>query len=330
MTIDLPVLCAAAATLAICFYVLLDGFDLGVGGLLLTVRSEHLRSQMIETIEPTWDANETWLIMVGITLFGAFPVAYGVLLPALYLPLIIMLAALGCRGVSFEFRGQPESRVYLWDRALSWGSIIAALCQGIVVGSALTGIRVENGHFIGSPLDFLQPYPIFMGVVLLSGYLTSGACWIVFRTSGDLRDLALRQLRVLIPTFGVLGVLAIGFSTAAQPGIGVRWGSAGSLLLLLVLGFLTMLFLSHRSLGRRSDAAPFVYVVLAFLLGLIGLVVVVYPNIVPFRVSLWDAAAKTGSQIFLLVGAACVMPLVLTYNAYAYWVFRGKVASHDP
>ena len=330
MTIDLPVLCAAAATLAACFYVLLDGFDLGVGGLLLTVRSEQLRSQMIETIEPTWDSNETWLIMVGVTLFGAFPVAYGVLLPALYLPLIVMLGALGCRGVSFEFRGQPGSRIHLWDLAFSWGSIIAVLCQGIIVGSALTGIRVENGHFVGSPLDVLGPYPIFMGVVLLSGYWTLGASWIVFRAAGPLRDLAFRQLRVLLPIFAVLGVFAVGFSTAAQPGIGVRWGSAGSLLLVLVLGFLTMLCLSYRSLGRRSDVAPFVYVVLAFLFGLTGLVVVVYPNIVPFRVSLWDAAAKTGSQIFLLVGVTCVMPMVLTYNAYAYWVFRGKVASHEP
>lgn len=330
MTIDLPLLCAAVATLGVCFYVLLDGFDLGVGGLLLTVRSEHLRSQMMETIEPTWDANETWLIMVGITLFAAFPGAYGVLLPALYLPLIIMLGALGCRGVSFEFRGQPGSRIHLWDRAFSWGSTVAALCQGIVVGSALAGIRVENGGFAGSPVDFLRPYPIFMGVVLLSGYLTLGASWIVFRSAGPLRDLAVRQLRVLIPVFAVLGVLAVGFSTAAQPGIGARWGSAGSWLMVLVLGFLTMLYLSHRSLGRRSDVAPFVYVVVAFLLGLTGLVVIVYPNIVPFRVSLWDAAAKTGSQIFVLVGVACVMPVVLAYNAYAYYVFRGKVRSHEP
>jgi cytochrome d ubiquinol oxidase subunit II len=330
MTIDLPVLSAAHATLAICFYVLLDGFDLGVGGLLLTVRSEHLRSQMIETIEPTWDANETWLIMAGVTLLGAFPVAYGVLLPALYLPLIIMLAALGCRGVSFEFRGQPGSRIHLWDRAFSWGSTIATLCQGIIVGSALTGIHVENGRFVGSSLDILRPYPIFMGVVLLSGYLTLGASWIVFRAAGPLRDHALRQLRVLIPTFAVLGVLAIAFSTAAQPGIGDRWGSAGSLLMVLVLGFLTMLYLSQRSLGRRSDAAPFVHVVLAFLFGLTGLVVVVYPNIVPFRISLWDAAARGGSQIFLLVGVACVMPVVLAYNAFAYYVFRGKVPPDKP
>ncbi len=330
MTIDLPVLCAAAATLAICLYVLLDGFDLGVGGLLLTVRSEHLRSQMIETIEPTWDANETWLIMVGITLFAAFPGAYGVLLPALYLPLIIMLGALGFRGVSFEFRGQPGSRIHLWDRAFSWGSVVAAFCQGIVVGSALAGIRVENGRFAGSALDFLRPYPIFMGVVWLSGYLTLGASWILFRAAGPLHDVAARQLRVLIPIFAVLAVFAVGFSTAAQPGIGARWGSVGSLLMVLVLGFLIMLCLSYRSLGRRSDAAPFVYVVLAFLLGLTWLVVVVYPNIIPFRVSLWDAAAKTGSQIFLLVGVACVMPMVLMYNAYTYYVFRGKVASHEP
>jgi len=330
MTIDLSLLCAFVATLGICFYVLLDGFDLGVGGLLLTVRGEHLRSQMMETIEPTWDANETWLVMVGITLFTAFPGAYGVLLPALYLPLIIMLGALGFRGVSFEFRGQPGSRIHLWDRAFSWGSIVAALCQGIVVGSALAGVRVENGRFAGSPVDILRPYPIFMGVVLLSGYLTLGASWIVFRTIGPLRDLALRQLRVLIPIFAVLGVLAVGFSTAAQPGIGVRWGSAGSLLMGLIVGFLTMLYLGHRSLRRKSDAAPFICIVLAFLFGLTGLVVVAYPNIVPFRVSLWEAAAKTGSQIFVLVGAACVMPVVLAYNAYAYYVFRGKVESHEP
>lgn len=169
-----------------------------------------------------------------------------------------------------------------------------------------------------------------MGVVWLSGYLTLGASWILFRAAGPLHDVAARQLRVLIPIFAVLAVFAVGFSTAAQPGIGARWGSVGSLLMVLVLGFLIMLCLSYRSLGRRSDAAPFVYVVLAFLLGLTWLVVVVYPNIIPFRVSLWDAAAKTGSQIFLLVGVACVMPMVLMYNAYTYYVFRGKVASHEP
>jgi len=329
MTLDLPVLSAIAATLAISFYVLLDGFDLGVGGLLLTARSEHLRNQIIQTISPTWDGNETWLIMTGVILLGAFPVAYSVLLPALYLPLIIMLAALGCRGVSFEFRAQPKRRIKLWDRAFSWGSIVAALCQGVVVGAALRGIRVEDGRFVGSSLDVLHPYPIFMGIVLLAGYLTLGAGWIVFRAAGPLRDHARRQLRVLIPIFAILGVLAIAFAPAVQPGIGNRWESAGSWLMVLILGFLTMLCLSRRSLDRRSDAAPFVYVILAFLFGLTGFVAVVCPNIVPFRISLWDAASPTGSHVFLLIGVACVMPVVLAYSAFAYYIFRGKVESHE-
>jgi cytochrome d ubiquinol oxidase subunit II len=329
MTHWLPLLSAAAAALALTLYVLLDGFDLGVGVLLLTTRDERVRDRMVEAIAPTWDGNETWLIMAGVTLLAAFPVAYGILLPAFYFPLILMLMALGCRGVSFEFRVQPGARIHLWDRAFAWGSAIAALCQGVVAGAALEGVSVEGGRFSGSLLDLLRPYPICMGVVLLAGYITLGAAWIVFRTTDRLRDHAWRLLRWLIPAFAFLGVAAIVLAPVAQPAVGARWKTSMGWLTLLAAGFVATLALGYRSLTRSSDRAPFIYTALAFLFGLVGWVSVVYPDIVPFRLSLWDAAAPSGTHVFLLIGIAAVMPVVLAYSAFAYYVFRGKVVSHD-
>jgi cytochrome d ubiquinol oxidase subunit II len=325
----LPLLSAAAAALAITFYVVLDGFDLGVGVLLLSTRDERFRDCMVVAIAPTWDGNETWLIMAGVTLLAAFPVAYGVLLPAFYLPLLVMLMALGCRGVSFEFRVQPGARIHLWDRAFAWGSVVAALCQGVVVGAMLEGVHVEDGRFAGSLLDLLRPYPIFMGVVLLVGYVTLGAAWIVLRTTGRLHDHVQRLLRGLLPLFAILGVAAIGFAPVVQEGVGARWKAAPVLLALLGAGFVTMLGLAWRMLARKRERAPFVCVASAFLFGLIGLVAVVYPDIVPFRVSLQDAASPRGSQLFLLIGIAIVMPVVLAYSAFAYYVFRGKVVARE-
>jgi cytochrome d ubiquinol oxidase subunit II len=240
-----------------------------------------------------------------------------------------MLMALGCRGVSFEFRVQPSARTGLWDRAFAWGSIVAALCQGIVVGAILTGVSVVDGRFAGSVLDLLRPFPLLMGLVLLAGYVTLGAAWVAFRTTGSVRLHAQRWLRGLIPVFAFLAVLAVAFAPAAQPQIGDRWELLGTLFIFLGLGFLIALVLAHRAIARRQDAAPFLYVVLAFVFALVGLVAVAYPDIVPFRLSLREAASPAGSQVFLLVGIALVMPVVLAYSAFAYYVFRGKVSAHE-
>jgi len=325
MTLDLPLLSAGVAGLAVTLYVLLDGFDLGVGMLLLTTPDATMRNQLVDTIAPTWDGNETWLIMAGVVLLGAFPVAYGILLPAFYLPLLVMLMALGCRGVSFEFRVQPGAWTCVWDRAFAWGSGIAALCQGIVVGAALAGVNVENGRFAGSVLDLVRPYPLLTGVTLLFGYLTLGAAWVRFRTSGALKQHASRLLHGILPIFAVLGILAIGFAPAQQAGVGLRWESHGLTFVLLTLAFLLVLILAYRAIHRPDDIAPFALTVIAFLIGIVGLVAVIFPNIIPFRVSLWDAAAPPDSQIFLLTGVAFVMPVVLGYSYFAYYVFRGKV-----
>jgi cytochrome d ubiquinol oxidase subunit II len=325
MTLDLALLSAGVAGLAVTLYVLLDGFDLGVGVLLLTTQDTRLRNQLVDTIAPTWDGNETWLIMAGVVLLGAFPVAYGILLPAFYLPLLIMLIALGCRGVSFEFRVQPGAWTQVWDRAFAWGSGMAAFCQGIVVGAALQGVRVEEGHFAGSVLDLLRPYPLLLGITLLMGYITLGATWVHFRTSGALHRHAKRLLHAFLPLFAVLGLLAVGFAPAAQDEIGTRWEMHGHAFVLLTLAFLLALVLAYRALHRPPDAAPFAYTIGAFLIGIAGLVAVIFPNIIPFRVSLWEAAAPRGSQLFLLIGVIFVMPVVLGYSYFAYHVFRGKV-----
>jgi cytochrome bd ubiquinol oxidase subunit II len=326
---DLSLLSAAAIALALSFYVLLDGFDLGVGALLLTTQNETWRNTMVASVAPTWDGNETWLIMAAVALLGAFPVAYGMLLPAVYLPVLVMLMALGCRGVSFEFRVQPRARTHLWDRAFAWGSIVAALCQGIVVGALLSGVNVANGRFAGSVLDTLRPFPLLMGLVLLSGYVTLGAAWLAFRTTGSVRLHAQRWLRGLIPVFAMFAVLAVAFAPAVQPKIGDRWELIGTLFVSLGLGFLTALALARRAIARKQDGVPLLYIVIAFVLALVGLVAVIYPDVVPFRVSLKEAASPTGSQVFLLVGIALVMPMVLAYSAFAYYVFRGKVTGHE-
>jgi cytochrome bd ubiquinol oxidase subunit II len=326
---DLSLLSASAIAQALSFYVLLDGFDLGVGALLLTTKNETWRNTMVASVAPTWDGNETWLIMAAVALLGAFPIAYGVLLPAVYLPVLLMLMALGCRGVSFEFRVQPGARTGLWDRTFAWGSIVAALCQGIVVGAVLAGVDVVDGRFAGSVLDLLRPFPLLMGLVLLMGYVTLGAAWLAFRTTGAVRLHGQRWLRGLIPVFALFAVLAVAFAPAVQPQIGDRWELLGTPFLLLGLGFLLALVLAHRAIARGHDAAPFLYMVLAFVLALVGLVAVVYPDIVPFRLNLRDAASPTGSQLFLLVGIALVMPVVLAYSAFAYYVFRGKVSGHE-
>ncbi len=329
MTGMLPLLSAGVAALSLTLYVLLDGFDLGVGVLLLTTGDERLRDAMVETIAPVWDGNETWLIMAGVTLLAAFPLAYGVLLPAFYLPLLLMLMALGCRGVSFEFRVQPGAWTGLWDCALSLGSAVAALCQGVVVGALLEGVSVTSGRFAGTALDVLRPFPLFVGVVLLTGYVTLGAGWVLFRADGALRAHARRVLEVMLPLFAVLGTLAIGFAPEVQAGIGDRWEAFGTTFVILTLAFVALLVFAYRALRATRDSAPFTLTSAAFGCALIGLVSLVYPDIIPFRVSLWDAASPTASHVFLLIGVAFVMPVVLAYSYFAYYVFRGKVSTRE-
>ena len=320
---NLPLLSAAFAAFAIALNVMLDGFDLGVGALLLIQSDEHLRDHMVDSITPTWDGNETWLIMAGVTLLAAFPIAYSILLPAFYLPLIVMLLSLGLRGVAFEFRYQVDSHRRIWDVAFSFGSIMAALMQGLMVGGLIQGVTITANRFSGSVFDIFRPFPFVTAAAVLIGYIVLGSGWLQLKATGALRLFAERMLHRATPLFAGLAAVCCIASVFVQPGVAAAW-SAHSVPLTLVIILFFATFLAVMAVNGHSDILPFALALGLFGLGISGLVLVVYPNIVPFRLTLWDAASSTLSHVFLLIGAAVVTPVVLAYSAFAYRVFRGK------
>jgi cytochrome d ubiquinol oxidase subunit II len=324
MTMDLPLLSALFAAFALSLYLMLDGFDLGVGALLLAQSDERLRDRMVDSILPIWDGNETWLIMAGVALLAGFPMAYGILLPAFYLPLIVMLLALGLRGVSFEFRYQADQSRPVWDLAFGLGSIIAALTQGLIVGGLIQGVAVADEHFSGSIFAVLSPFALLIAAALLTGYVVLGAGWLHLKATAELRNFAERILRVATPIFVALAAAACIVAALVQPGTLTAWNAHYPQLILIVALFLFAAVMLMRAIGGRSDVAPFALGLALFVLGLVGFGFTIFPGIVPFRLSLWAAASSTSSHVFLLVGAAVVTPVVLGYSAFAYRVFRGK------
>jgi cytochrome bd ubiquinol oxidase subunit II len=322
---DLPLLSALFATFALTLYVMLDGFDLGVGALLLIQSDETQRDRMVDAIMPTWDGNETWLIMSGVALLAGFPIAYGVLLPAFYLPLIAMLLALGLRGVSFEFRYQVERRRPLWDMIFGIGSVVAALAQGLVVGGLVQGVAVADGErFAGSVLDVFRPFALLTALAVLGGYIVLGAGWLHLKATGRLRLFAERILRLSTPAFVGLAVAVCIAAANVQPGIHAAWSAHEALLTSIATCFLVVSGVLMRGIGRPADGRPFFLGLALFALGVAGLGIAIFPDIVPFRLSLWAAASSTLSHVFLLIGAAVVTPVVLAYSAFSYRVFRGK------
>jgi cytochrome d ubiquinol oxidase subunit II len=324
MTMDLPLLSALFAAFALSLYVMLDGFDLGVGALLLTQPNEHLRDRMVDSILPTWDGNETWLIMAGVALLAGFPTAYGILLPAFYLPLIVMLLALGLRGVSFEFRYQAHLRRPAWDLAFALGSIVVALMQGLIVGGLIQGVTVDDERFGGSVFDIFRPFALLIAATVLSGYIVLGAGWLHLKATAALRILAERTLRVATPVFVGLAAAACIAAVFIQPGMLAAWTAHYPLLIIIVGLFLFVAVMLMQAIGGRSDVRPFALGLALFALGLAGLGFTIFPGIVPFRLTLWAAASSTSTHIFLLIGALIVTPIVLGYSAFAYRVFRGK------
>ena len=317
-----PLFSSFFVAFALTLYVLLDGFDLGVGSLLLFEQNEDVRDQMMNSITPTWDGNETWLVMAALVLLAGFPIAYGVLLQALYLPAILMLLALGLRGVSFEFRAQTRRR--LWDVAFAMGSAIAALMQGVMLGTLLQGVAVRGNAFAGGVSDFATPYSLLCGLSVLSAYAILGAGWLRYKGIGTLHSFSLRSITVLIPVFMLLFSTTLICSLWVQPALTVAWRHnslwLGTLLAIMFVNCLWLLSSGH----RRSDFYPFLSSLILVGAGVAGLTVIVFPNIVPFRMSLWDAASSGLTQILVLLGACAVTPVVLGYSFFAYWVFRGK------
>ena len=320
----LPVVLAVYAVFALTLYVMLDGFDLGVGMLLLLQRDQAGRNHMVDSITPTWDGNETWLILSGVTLLAGFPLAYGILMPALYIPLILMLLSLGLRGVSFEFRVQTKVYRPHWDRVFAFGSLLAALMQGIVVGTLLQGVAVEGVGYSGGPLEFLRPLPLICGLGLIISYMVLGAGWLYLKGNAPIEKFARRGLRRLVPAQLFVTLVAVVYGVASVAEL------RGAIVLhqtkFLVIGGMGVLVTVSvlPSLRSRRKSLPFLLGLASFLVAIAALGGMVFPYIVPFKLTVWDAAAPRLSQLFVLVGACIVTPVVIAYSLFAYWVFRGK------
>lgn len=321
---DLPLFSAVFMAFALTLYVFLDGFDLGVGILLLFQSDPASRDHMVDSITPTWDGNETWIIMSGITLFAAFPIAYSILMPALYLPVILMLLALGFRGVSIEFRVQTRRHRRKWDVAFAIGSLVAAFMQGLIAGCLIQGVKVRDLRFAGSVLDILHPLPMVSGVTLAVGYTVLGAGWLRLKSNLFLQEFARWSLRVSAPVFAVLFGIACLYAAQIQPGVRSQW-ALHPIVLSCLLGLFAIAAGALAVLTEKvKPAIPLILGLFLFVAGISGMVLIVFPNIVPFGVSLWDAASSSASQEFVLVGAIIVTPVVLGYSAFAYWIFRGR------
>ncbi|WP_043340257.1 cytochrome d ubiquinol oxidase subunit II [Belnapia moabensis] len=319
---------------AVFLYVCMDGFDLGVGILFPWIRGQEDRDVSVNTIAPVWDGNETWLVMGGAGLFAVFPLAYATIMPALYMPIILMLLALIFRGVSFEmrFRAATEGQRLAWDRAFSWGSYAATLCQGVALGAFVQGIEVEERAYAGGWWDWLTPFSCLTAVALVVGYGLLGACWLVWKTEGELQD----QARGLARGLGVLTLLLIALVSAIMPFLlpefRERWFAFPAILtalpvpvLVVFLGWRMFKALRETNGHPWRDGLPFLCALGLFFLAYTGLGISMWPMIVPPELTIWDAAAPRDSQLFLLVGAAVLIPIILAYTGYVYWLFRGKV-----
>jgi len=323
----LPLVWAATLGVAVGLYVILDGFDLGLGILFPATPAEADRDTMMNTVAPFWDGNETWLVLGGGGLFVAFPLAYGIIMPALYLPVIVMLLALVFRGVAFEFRWVAKPKHALWDQAFAWGSIVAAFMQGVILGGLLQGIPVTNNAFSGGSFEWLAPFPIFTGLSLVAGYALLGATWLVMKTEGRIAETSRLRAKALLAVVMLSMVIISLWTPIAFERILVRWFTLPNALLLAPIPLLTAgaAYLCWRSLERGDGATPFLAAVALFLLGFIGLVVSNAPYLVPPSVTVWQAAAPPSSQIFMLIGVLIMLPIILGYTVFVYWTFRGKV-----
>jgi cytochrome bd ubiquinol oxidase subunit II len=322
-----PVVWALLIGTAVALYIVLDGFDLGLGILFPFFRAEQDRDQMMNSVAPFWDGNETWLILGGGGLWVAFPKAYAVIMPALYLPVILMLLALVFRGVAFEFRWVAKPRHRKWDLAFAAGSTVAAMCQGLILGGLLQGITVVDGQFAGGPLDWLTPFSLLCGLGVVAGYALLGATWILMKTEGPVEQRARRMAPGLLAVLMVfVGGVSLWTPLAIER-IAERWFTMPNLLFLSPVPVLTALlgWWCWRSIARGSSVQPFLAAVGIFLLAYSGLVISNAPWLVPPSLTLWDSAAYVGSQVFMLIGTTLLLPMVLGYTVFVFWVFRGKL-----
>ncbi len=340
--IYLPLAWGFLLSVAVFMYVLLDGFDLGMGIVFPFRRSERDRDVMMNTVAPFWDGNETWLVLGGGGLLVAFPLAYAVMMPALYLPVIFMLLGLIFRGVSFEFRFKADKSKGLWSTAFFGGSITAAFFQGVILGAYVQGIEVDGRAFSGGPFDWLSAFSVMTGFAVIAGYVYLGASWLVMKTEGGIQEWAYavaEKALLAVAAFMAMVILWMPFLHSGTPllsggldevlrsGLVQRWFGGWHIILtsLVPISFIGVTLYALRSLRRKAEYAPFICGMLLFVTGFAGLAISLWPNIIPYSINLFEAAAAPSSQLFMLVGALVLLPVILGYTAYIYYIFRGKV-----
>ncbi len=326
---DLALVSYFIMAFGVAMYVILDGFDLGVGILFPFARSQPDRDLLINSIAPVWDGNETWLVLGGTLLFAAFPVAYSILLPAWYIPLIVFLFALVFRGVAFEFRSKAL-RKWIWGLSFAAGSVLAAFAQGLVLGGFVQGITVQGHNYVGGAFEWLTPFALMTGVALVIGYALLGATWLILKTEGHLQAWCYSIARPLMPALLFFIAAVSVWTPLAEPAIAARWFSWPNILYLSPIPVVTALtaYALWRALSTRRERAPFVLSIGLFMLAYFGLAVSLWPYIVPRTLTIWDAASPPETQAFVLVGVLVLLPIVLGYTVHTYRIFRGKAEIH--
>ncbi|MEW9901761.1 cytochrome d ubiquinol oxidase subunit II [Pseudomonas putida] len=330
--IDLSVIWGVIIAFGLMMYVIMDGFDLGLGILFPLISDSSERDVMMNTVAPVWDGNETWAVLGAAALYGAFPLAYSVILEALYLPLVLVLAGLIFRGVAFEFRfkAHPRKR-HLWDKAFIGGSVLATFFQGVAIGTYISGIPVENRQFAGSALDWLAPFPLFCGVGLILAYALLGSTWLLIKTDGMLESRMRHYSRPLLYLLAMVIVVICAWTAWLHADIAQRWFAGSHWIRSALIAGLAVVavVVIQKTLRKRHSHLPFMGVVALVFLGYLGLAISIWPNIVPPSINLWQAAAPLTSQLFALMGALFIIPIILAYTFWSYHVFRGKVKAGD-
>lgn len=328
MGVDLAVLWAILILFGVMMYVVMDGFDLGIGILFPFFKREDERDVMMNSVAPVWDGNETWLVLGGAGLMAAFPLAYAVVLSALHIPLIFMLLGLVLRGVAFEFRFKADaSHRGIWDTAFITGSAMATFFQGVTLGAFLDGFHVVDGVYAGGSWEWVRPFPLFVGLALLAAYAMLGVTWLILKTEGDLQARMVKLARPLaFVLLAVIGIVSL-WTPLEHPAIAQRWFTWPNMLWFAPVPLLVLActWLLLRSLRGNPNVAPFVLTLCLVFLGYSGLGISLWPNVIPPDIDIWQASAPPQSQGFALVGTLFIVPFILMYTAWAYYVFRGKV-----
>lgn len=324
-TFDLTIIWAGIIGFGLMMYVLMDGFDLGQGILFPFAPNEKARDTMMNSVAPVWDGNETWLVLGGAGLLAAFPLVYSVFLPALYIGVFLLLAGLIFRGVAFEFRFKAKTSKHLWSWSFSVGSIVAAFAQGAVVGAYIQGFETEGFAYSGGALDWLTPFTVITGLGLVAGYALLGSTWLIMKTEGEVQEFAYKITPKLLAGLMVVFAIVSVYTPFVDNSVQERWFGGISIIWALPILALYCSFVVFNSVRKRREGMPFVATMGIFLFSYLGLLASKWPYIVPPKFTIYDAASAYNSQLFLLLGFLFVIPIVLAYTSWTYWVFRGKV-----